>query len=134
MCRVNCKIGSSIFYVCSWSSLIFVFVFVFNNMPQCDEGKGTFFLSARCIAYSVSCRVKPVKIVFDDSAKYPCCREWKQVQLWTVKNNTNVVIPLPLKWIAEDENFTFCYSICLIKERQSKREWRNNFSKCYQKW
>ena len=43
-------------------------------MPQWDEGKGTYFVSARCIAYSVSCRVKLVKIVFDDSAKYLCCK------------------------------------------------------------
>ena len=38
----------------------------------------------------------------------------------SIKNNTNVVIPLPLKWIAEDDNLTFCYSICLLKERESK--------------
>lgn len=78
------------------------------------------FWVLECIAYSVGCRVKLIKIVLYDSDTYPFCRKWKQVQLWTVKNNTNVVIPLPLKWIAEDENFTFCYSVCLIKERESK--------------
>ena len=61
-----------------------------------------FFLerSMHCIFSLLSCEAS--QIVFDDSAKYPCCREWKQVQLWTVKNTTDVVIPLPLKWIAED--------------------------------
>lgn len=72
-------------------------------MPQCDEGKSTFFLSARCIAYSVSCRVKLVKIVFDDSElnillNIPVVEnENRSNSEVSIKNNTNVVIPLPLK-------------------------------------
>ena len=39
-------------------------------MPRCDEGKSTFSeCSMNCI-YAISCRVKLVKIVFDDSGTY----------------------------------------------------------------